>query len=78
MYYRDPDGNSLEMQVDCFDTNEEATAFMMSEKFKQNPIGTDYDPEEMIKKLQEDADWEGWRERREIGQRGPESVPVPA
>jgi catechol-2,3-dioxygenase len=44
LYYQDPDGNSLETQVDTFDTPDEATAFMKSEKFAENPIGTDIDP----------------------------------
>jgi hypothetical protein len=42
--YKDPDGNSLETQVDTFDTPEEATVFMKSKEFADNPIGTDIDP----------------------------------
>lgn len=50
-YYADPDGNQIETQVDNFDTAEEATQFMMSKYFEENPIGTDFEPEEMIEKL---------------------------
>ena len=46
LYYRDPDGNKIELQVDNFDTSEEADAFMKSSLFAKNPIGTDFDPEE--------------------------------
>ncbi|KIX94862.1 uncharacterized protein Z520_09552 [Fonsecaea multimorphosa CBS 102226] len=46
MYYRDPDGNKVELQVDNFDLPEEADQFMRSSLFVQNPIGTDFDPEE--------------------------------
>ncbi|KEF59156.1 uncharacterized protein A1O9_04000 [Exophiala aquamarina CBS 119918] len=46
MYYRDPDGNKVELQVDNFDTPEEADSFMSSPLFIQNPVGTDFDPDE--------------------------------
>lgn len=41
IYYRDPDGNKIEGQVDNFDTAEEADPFMKSPLFAQNPIGTE-------------------------------------
>lgn len=47
LYYRDPDGNRMEFQVDCC-TVEEANAFMASEAFGANPIGIDYDPEQLL------------------------------
>lgn len=47
LYYRDPDGNRLEFQVDC-GTVEEANAFMASEAFHENPVGIGYDPEVML------------------------------
>jgi len=46
MYYSDPDGNKIEIQVDNFDTPEAANEFMTSKYFAENPIGTDFDPEE--------------------------------
>ena len=45
MYYGDPDGNQMEFQVDCFDSNDEANAFMGGPHFAVNPIGVEYDPE---------------------------------
>ena len=48
MYYKDPDGNAVELQVDCFPTKEEASAFLQTEAFRQNPIGVAFDPEEMV------------------------------
>ena len=48
MYYHDPDGNSVEMQVDCFRTKAEASAYFQSEAFTSNPIGVDYDPEVLV------------------------------
>jgi catechol 2,3-dioxygenase-like lactoylglutathione lyase family enzyme len=50
-YYADPDGNQMEFQADCFDTNEGANAFMAGPGFETNPIGVEFDPEEMIAKL---------------------------
>lgn len=46
LYYRDPDGNKIELQVDNFDSIEETDAFMRGPLFSMNPIGTDLDPEE--------------------------------
>jgi len=70
MYYKDPDGNKLETQVDNFDSNEEANAFMKSNEFAENPIGTDFDPEELIERLASGEDVRTIKKRIEIGPRG--------
>ncbi|KAJ0306621.1 hypothetical protein COL5a_005987 [Colletotrichum fioriniae] len=70
IYYKDPDGNMLETQVDNFDTVEEATAFMMSDEFTENPIGVDFVAEEMIGALRAGGDEKVLKKRREIGPRG--------
>jgi len=44
MYYQDPDGNMVEMQVDAFPTIEETNAYFGSPDFHENPIGVDFDP----------------------------------
>lgn len=51
-YYQDPDGNDIEMQVDVFDTADEATNWMRGPVFAANPIGTDFDPEELIARFE--------------------------
>lgn len=51
MYYRDPDGNKLELQVDNFDDPDEANTFMSGSLYDENPIGTDYDPEEFAREI---------------------------
>lgn len=51
LYYKDPDGNRMEFQVDC-GTVEEATAFMASEAFRANPIGVGYDPDRMLERYE--------------------------
>ncbi|CAN5192230.1 VOC family protein [soil metagenome] len=47
MYYADPDGNQMEFQVDRCSSSEEAAAFMKT-GFDVNPIGVEYDPDEML------------------------------
>lgn len=47
MYYRDPDGNQLESQVDNFDRAEDATAMMAGPLYAENVLGADFDPEEL-------------------------------
>ncbi len=44
MYYRDPDGNDIELQVDNFD-DERLTNWMRSDKFQKNPLGIEFDPD---------------------------------
>ena len=70
IYYKDPDANSIETQVDNFDTIEAANDFMKSKYFKENPIGTDFDPEELISRLQNGEDEEIIKRRVEVGPRG--------
>jgi catechol 2,3-dioxygenase-like lactoylglutathione lyase family enzyme len=51
MYYVDPDGNRIELQVDNFGTAEEATALMESEAFDKDPTGKAFDADELLKRL---------------------------
>ena len=46
MYYADPDGNQVELQVDTM-TPDEAEAFMTSDVFAANPIGIEFDPADL-------------------------------
>ncbi|HSS61450.1 MAG TPA: VOC family protein [Candidatus Limnocylindrales bacterium] len=44
-YYADPDGNNIELQVDCFGDWAKSKEWMrVSEEFKANPIGQFVDP----------------------------------
>ncbi|CAK7208019.1 hypothetical protein SEUCBS139899_010853 [Sporothrix eucalyptigena] len=70
IYYRDPDGNMLETQTDNFASADEATAFMMSPPFAENPIGTDFDPETLIAALRAGKTEDELKKRTEIGPRG--------
>jgi catechol-2,3-dioxygenase len=69
IYYKDPDGNMLETQVDNFETVDEATAFMKSDKFTEDPTGTDFDAEELLDSLAKGVDEKVLLKRREIGPR---------
>ena len=51
LYYPDPDGNQIECQVDNYDTVEEAGEFFFTEAFATNPIGVDFDPDDMYRRL---------------------------
>lgn len=46
IYYRDPDRNKIELQVDNFDTPDEANVFMGGKDYVDNPIGSDFDVEQ--------------------------------
>lgn len=46
LYYEDPDGNQVELQIDTA-TPDEAVAFMGSDAFAVNPFGVVFDAEEM-------------------------------
>ena len=51
LYYRDPDGNMVELQIDNFASPEEATAYMMGAEFAGDPIGPAFDPRLMRQAL---------------------------
>ncbi len=49
LYYRDPDGNSVELQVDVYATKAETAAYFQTGAFRKNPIGVAFDPEELAR-----------------------------
>ncbi len=44
IYYRDPDGNGVELQVDRYATKEATAAYFQTAAFRKNPIGVAFDP----------------------------------
>jgi catechol-2,3-dioxygenase len=56
LYYADPDGNQMEFQADCFNTVEEANRFMNGADFSLNPIGVEFEPEELLARMGEGED----------------------
>jgi catechol-2,3-dioxygenase len=52
LYYRDPDGNLAELQVDTFATPEAATNYMMTaQEYAEDTIGPSFDPQLMLDEL---------------------------
>lgn len=48
MYYVDPDGNQVELQVDNFERAEDLLAWFRTDAFAENPIGVPFDPERLV------------------------------
>ena len=64
MYYKDPDGNSVELQVDAFKTKAEAAGYFSTGDFARNPIGVAFDPDRLV------ADYEAGVPEAELLRRG--------
>lgn len=85
LYYKDPDGNMIETQFDVYGDDEaavrKATEMMESDAFKVNPIGWDFEPDELYARLQKEGEEKVLMELRKSrgpqdGQpRGVESLP---
>lgn len=74
IYYADPDGNQIELQVDNYARIEDATAFFYSQAFAENPIGVEFDPDELLQRLNAGEDEESLKARPDVGKRGLEAV----
>jgi catechol-2,3-dioxygenase len=48
MYYSDPDGNHVELQIDNFERVEDLHAWFRSGEFSRNPVGVNFDPERLL------------------------------
>jgi catechol-2,3-dioxygenase len=76
VYYHDPDGNTLELQVENFDTLEEAAEYMKSEAYLMNPLGVDFDMMELIERIKSGESEEALKKRPASGPRNLDSVPL--
>jgi catechol 2,3-dioxygenase-like lactoylglutathione lyase family enzyme len=52
LYYRDPDNNRVELQIDNFATEAECQAYFQSQAFRENPVGVTYDPEDLCRRYE--------------------------
>ena len=50
-YYRDPDGNNVEVTAQNYPTLEAMVAFMATDGFKNNPSGAEIDPADFVKRF---------------------------
>ena len=64
MYYADPDGNQLEMQVDSFASADDANRYMSGPHFAANPIGVEYDPDEVLARIRAGTPGSAFLERK--------------
>jgi len=48
LYYKDPDNNSIELQIDNFETAAEVDEWMKGGTFEENPIGVVFDPDDLV------------------------------
>ena len=51
IYYHDPDGNEVEIQVDNFKTRESMNAWFATGAFDRNFVGHRFDPEYMVERF---------------------------
>jgi catechol 2,3-dioxygenase len=70
-YYLDPDGNSVELQVDLFGDWARSTEFMHGERFNEDPIGTYVDPDQLIAAWREGVELEELHRRAYHGDFAP-------
>ena len=74
LYYADPDGNQIEFQVDNFPTVEQAGAFFFTEAFATNPIGVNFNPDELRARLLAGEDEQSLKARPTSGPRGVDDI----
>ena len=51
IYYRDPDGNTVELQIDNFTSPADVTAYFLGPDFQRDPFGPSFDPAAMLAEL---------------------------
>ena len=76
VYYQDPDGNGVEIQVDGFGDWADSTEWIANAlDFAQNPIGTFFDPEKLVVARAEGLAFKEIHERTRAGEYVPEVIP---
>lgn len=76
-YYADPDGNNVELQVDCFGDWSKSKQWMRtSEQFKANPIGQFVDPERIASDAVDGMSFAEIHAKAIDGGYAPEQAPV--
>ncbi|WP_280418415.1 VOC family protein [Nocardia carnea] len=72
-YYRDPDSNQIELQVDNFATIDETNAFLAVE-FPKNPIGVEIDADDFVRRFHDGVPEFELRKRPDTGAGGFDAV----
>lgn len=76
MYYQDPEGNGVEIQVDAFGSWAKGKQWMWaSEEFGENPIGRPFDPELLVDARKRGLDFAEIHRRAREGEYEPSEAP---
>lgn len=76
LYYRDPEGNYVELQSDNFGDWTQSTQFMRtSNDFQSNPIGTFFDPQQVFEAHQAGAPFSDLQPAIRAGKYKPATLP---
>jgi hypothetical protein len=77
LYYKDPEGNYVELQSDNFgDWNKSSEWIRTSPDFAANPIGTFFDPATVYDKMKGGADFKTLQKSIRAGDYLPNPVPA--
>ncbi|MBP0457203.1 VOC family protein [Streptomyces montanisoli] len=77
MYYRDPDGNMVELQIDRFAEPDDATAYMKGPEYAADSVGPAFDPEALLEARRGGATVEELSDRAwALGADLPDPMPV--
>lgn len=55
-YYRDPDGNQIELQIDIYPDTATLNSWLETSDFDTNPIGVNFVPEDLIRRYRSGED----------------------
>ena len=76
-YYRDPDGNHVELQVDNFGDWSKSSAWMRdSVEFQSDPLGRFVDPDRVAAAFADGVSFDAIHARAMAGELAPEAAPV--
>jgi catechol 2,3-dioxygenase-like lactoylglutathione lyase family enzyme len=74
LYYEDPDRNSVEFQIDNIDDVVEAGKFFYSKEFAENPVGVEFDPEDLVRRYKAGEPEAELKKRPNVGPRGLDDI----
>lgn len=76
VYYQDPDGNGVEIQVDGFGDWADSSEWIANAKeFAENPIGTFFDPEKIVAAREEGLSFQEIHQRARAAEYLPAVIP---
>jgi catechol-2,3-dioxygenase len=53
LYYQDPDGNRVELQIENFESEAALNEWMAGDTFRLNPIGVEFDPDKLLARFRQ-------------------------